>query len=117
METTLREELKVENIKFKRIALLEEDIFTYKLSHNPKALKRTDTRAKKHLEAFGELAVELDALRPDILEQKVKVAIENEIDIDLFNIEVDKNNTERVTLNELKSDVEEYIDTELQTGL
>jgi hypothetical protein len=98
MKTTLRDELCAGGVGFKRIALLREDIFTHRLPHNPDALKKTDTRAKKHLEAYGELAVELDALRPDVLEQKIKNAVEAEItdaeayneQIELYNREVDE---------------------------
>jgi len=105
MKTTLMEELGVNEIEFKRVALLREDIFTYHLPHNPDALKKTDTRAKKHLETYGELAVELDALRPDILERKIKDAIEAELDIDAFNQEVEKHNEEFDKLNNLKKRV------------
>lgn len=113
METTLRQELGAPCIEFKRIALLKEDIFTYKLPHNPKALKRTDTRANKHLEVYGELAVELDALRPNVLEQKIRSAIESELDIDAFNQEVEKNNSELELLGRLKNDVEVFMDSYL----
>jgi len=103
MKTTLREELGVNGIEFKRIALLEDDIFTYRLPHNPNALKKTDTRAKKHLEAYGEVAVELDALRPDILEQKVRDAINEEItDVEAYNNEVDLYNEEMDELGNLR---------------
>ena len=72
MKTTLKNELDVNGLEFKRVALLKDDISTYSLPHSPNALKKTDTRAKKHLKAYGELTVELDALRPDIMEQKIK---------------------------------------------
>ncbi len=113
METTLRQELDAPWVEFKRIALLEEDISTYKLPHNPKALKRTDTRANKHLEVYGELAVELDALRPDVLEQKIRRAIEDELNMEAFNQEVEKNNSELESLNKLKNDVEGFMDSYL----
>lgn len=108
MKTTLIEELGVDEIEFKRVALLREDIFAYNLPHSPDALKKTDTRAKKHLETYGELAVELDALRPDILERKITDAIEAELDIDAFNNEVEKYNEEVDKLNTLKKEVVEF---------
>ena len=107
MKTTLLEELGVNEIKFKRVALLKDDISVYNLPNNPAALKKTDTRAKKHLETYGELAVELDALRPDILERKIKDAIEAELDIDAFSQEVEKHNEEFDKLNNLKKKVME----------
>ena len=108
MRTTIVKELGVSGVEFNRVALLKEDIYTHKLPHNPKALKKKDTRAKKHLEAYGELAVELDALRPDILERKIRDAIKAEIDIDAFNNEVEKHNEEIDTLNNLKKRVMEF---------
>lgn len=105
MKTTLEEELKVDRIIFKRIALTKEDIFTYGLPHAPEALKLKDTRAKKYIETHGLLAVELDALRPDILEGKIRGSIEVELDIDLFNIEIEKHNGELDKLNILRDKV------------
>jgi hypothetical protein len=111
MKTTLVEELGMKEVEFKRVALLSEDIFAYNLPHNPDALKKSDTRAKKHLETYGELAVELDALRPDILEGKIKDAIEAEIDIDAFNNEVERHNEEFLKLNIFKQKVVNFIAT------
>lgn len=109
MKTTLRDELGIYGIVFKRVALLEEDIFTYRLPHSPNALKKTDTRARKHVEAYGELAVELDALRPDILEKKIKDAIEKELDVGAFNYEVKTYRTEFDKLNHLRERVIEFL--------
>lgn len=111
MKTTLNDELEVNRIEFKRIALLQEDIHEHKLPHNPDALKLTDTRARKHITAYGEVAVELDALRPDVLESKIKNAIEDEIDIDAFNAEVEEQNDEIDKLNTIKERVTDFLVT------
>lgn len=110
MKTTLQDELDIEGVEFKRIALLHGDIHTYQLPHNPRALKYTDTRAKKHVAVYGEIAVELDALPPSILEQKIKDAIESEIDIDAFNYEVKRYKEEVDSLNSLKERVVQLIE-------
>ncbi|HPZ08366.1 MAG TPA: hypothetical protein PL110_09645 [Candidatus Eremiobacteraeota bacterium] len=102
MKTTLREEMSVTGIKFKRIALLKNDIIKYHLPHNPDALKKTDTRARKHIEAYGELAVELDALRPDILEEKIKHSVERELDMKAFNKEIREHKNELALLKSKK---------------
>jgi len=89
MKITLKDEFGIKGLHFKRIALLKDDIFTYRLPHNPDALKRTGTRAKKHLKAYGDLAVELDALSPSVLEGKIKDSVTNEIkNIKAFNAEI-----------------------------
>lgn len=109
IKTSLREELGILGIGFKRIALLREDILRYKLPHNPNELKRSDPRASKHIEAYGELAVELDALRPDILEEKIRNAIEAELDIGAFNNEVEVYQLELNKLNRFKEKVTESL--------
>ena len=109
MKTTLINELGVDHIKFKRIALSKDDIFTYKLPHNPSAFKHSDSRAAKHLEQHGELAVELDALRPDVLEQKIMAAIEGELDMRLFRKQQYKEKSEMRELIELKTKVVDFI--------
>jgi len=109
METTLQDELNVTGINFKRVALLKDDIQKYKLPHSPEALKKTDTRAKNYVAEFGELAVELDALRPDILEKKITDAIYNEIDIEAFNQEQNLQSNEFDILNTLKTKIEKLV--------
>lgn len=79
-------------------------------------LRLADTRAKKHLETYGNLAVELDALRPDILERKIKDAIEAEIDIEAFNNEVEKHNEELDKLNNLKKRVMRFTASVFEGG-
>ena len=109
MEITLKDELKVEGINFKRVALLKEDIAKYRLPHSPEALKKTDTRASKHIAEYGELAVELDALSPPILEQKIRESIEEVIDMELYIEEIDNNLEELDKLNTIKGQVTELI--------
>ena len=75
------------DVVFKRVALLKEDIFGHSLPHNPKAIKKKDTRCAKHLAEHGELAVELDALPPAVLEEKIRDAIQTELDMDAFHVE------------------------------
>jgi len=110
MRTTLGEEMKVYRTEFKRIALLKEDISKYNLPHSPDALKKTDTRARKHVETYGELAVELDALRPDVLQDKIKTAIESELDVKAFNAQIKIERKEIDMLNKLKINIENIIE-------
>lgn len=109
MKTTLQNEMGTRKIDFKRIALTEEQIQMYKLPNNPRALKSTDTRAQKHIEKYGSLAVELDALRPDTLTYIVTNAIESEIDAELFLMEKETEEYEFDKLNNLKEKVKNLI--------
>lgn len=112
MKTTLTGELEIHGIGFKRIALNKEDIFANNLPHDPDALKESDTKARKFKEKYGTYAVELDALKPDVLEQKIKDAIESELDIEAFNYEVRKHNSEIDLLNNLRTKVIEFMEGE-----
>lgn len=103
METTLEDEMGVYGVEFKRIALLKDDIAKYKLPHNPDALKKSDTRTEKHLLAYGDITVELDALPPAVLEEKIREAIEAEIDMDLFNEENTKFSADLLDLSNLRN--------------
>jgi len=105
MGTTLREEMGIEDLRIEKIALSLEDISRYHLPHDPRALKKSDTRAQKHVERFGELAVELDALSPAVLEEKIRSSIESELALDLFNWEKEKEAEEVEGLQELKARV------------
>ena len=62
-------------------ALTPEQVEQFGLPHSVDALKKTDSRAKKYMEVFGNLAVELDSLRPATLEDLVRDAIEAELDL------------------------------------
>lgn len=110
MEITLREELLAEGIEFKRVALLKEDISRYRLPHSPEPLKKTDSRASKHIEQYGELAVELDALPPAVLEEKIRTAIERELDMEAYRDEVAENSRELDKLNTIKSRVVKLVE-------
>lgn len=110
MKTTLTLEMELKGVIFRRIALTQDDIFRYKLPHNPTALKTTDTRAQKHLEQYGALAVELDALRPDILEKKIRDAIEVELDMDLFKTQQRKETKDKVELTRLKKKIMNFME-------
>lgn len=96
MQTTLEMEMDLHGVEFKRIALTKDDIYKYKLPHDPAALKKSDTRAKKHIDKYGFLAVEIDALHPEVLEQKIRDAIECELNFDRLKVQ------ESIYLQELK---------------
>jgi hypothetical protein len=112
METTLIDEMDAPRIEFKRIALTPEQIEEYQLPHNPSALKRSDTRAQKHIEEYGYLAVELDALRPDTLTKIATEAIENEIDTVTYQDEIDIEKIERTQLKMKKEHILELLSKE-----
>lgn len=108
MKTTFKDEMDID-IECKRIALLKGDISKYKLPHDPTAIKAKDTRSKKHIEQYGNLAVELDALRPDVLEKKIRDAIESCIDMTNFQHEQNIQAVELAELSQKKKDIIELL--------
>ena len=109
MLETIQDEMDCDGIEYKRIALTKQDIHEYNLPHDPNAVKQTDTRYTKFVQQHGEYAVELDALPPDILENKIIEAIENEIDLDLFAQQKQFEEKEIDELIDLKREAREHI--------
>lgn len=96
MLETLRIEMGLgELVEGKRCALNLEHVEAYGLPLNPDALKPTDTRAKKYMARFGDLAVELDALPPATLESLVRGAIEINLDLSKYEVERQRGEQER----------------------
>jgi len=104
------EEMNVYDIQFERVALSMEDIEEYDLPHNPSALKHSDSRAAKPVEEHGEVAVELDALPPNVLEEKIRKAIDGHIDIDALNAQWWEQDLELDELTNLRDKVLAFIE-------
>ena len=84
---------------FEMVSLTREDIETYKLP--PAPAKRLDTRFNSFVQEHGDISVELDALPPNILEEKIKESILKNIDIDKYQIRLDQEKTERKEIEKL----------------
>lgn len=90
-------------LEVERVALTPEQLADYELPHDPRALKKTDSRAQKFIHAYGEYAVELDALNPPILERLVHEAVGRRLDEVLFDEEVRKQAREREEIRDRAS--------------
>jgi hypothetical protein len=95
-----------------RVALTADQILEYRLPPIP--VKRSDARSEGFLEEYGDKTVELDALDPNLLQQMVKDAIVEQIDVKLWNIRIRKIEELRNWIKEKLSDIEEIIDSELK---
>ncbi len=82
-----------------KVALTKEDVINYQLP--PDFTKRTDTRAKKFIEKNGDMAVELDALPIDILQEKIENSIIENMDIEALKEVEAKERKERERLSKL----------------
>lgn len=60
-------------IKFEKIAITKDQIEKYDLPPLPS--KKSDSRARKFIEQYGDKTVELDAIEPNILQEIIKKAI------------------------------------------
>jgi hypothetical protein len=73
-----------EALRIVPIGLTKKQINQYNLPPNP--TKLTDSRAKKYISKHGRTCWEVDALKPQTLTAIVESHIQNEIDMDLYNL-------------------------------
>jgi hypothetical protein len=69
--------------ELKRLAIFKSDISQFNLP--PLRIKQTDSNAWKFQAKYGDDCVELDALPPDVLRERIKEAVEGLIDFSLWN--------------------------------
>ena len=82
------------------IALTKSQIDQYEPPPNP--AKRTDTRFAKFSDAHGDTSWEVDALPPEVLNEILTNSIEENIDRDLYDEIIEKEESGRVRLMGLK---------------
>lgn len=68
--------------KISKVAINRKDIDEYHLP--PVPTKDTDTRQRAHVEKYGDVAVELDALPLPVLRDRIKNAVEDRLDMEAF---------------------------------
>jgi hypothetical protein len=69
--------------KIEKIALTREQVEEYHLPFD--FTKKTDARASKFIDKYGDMAVELDALPIQVLQELIKENIEKYLDAKAFN--------------------------------
>ena len=65
--------------EFVRCALTQDDLARYNLPAD--FTKVTDTRRAAFVAKYGDVAVELDALPPDVLQQRLRLEVEARMDL------------------------------------
>lgn len=80
-----------------KVALTKRDVLEYNLP--PDFTKKTDTRSQAFIARHGDMAVELDALPLPVLQQKIREAIEANLDLSSFEAvrEIEAQETERLS--------------------
>jgi hypothetical protein len=84
----------------KRLAIFKRDIADYRLP--PLRIKQTDSNAATFAKKYGNKCVELDALPPDVLRERIREAVEDLIDLDVWN---QAKSTEKVEFESIQSTV------------
>ena len=82
-----------------KVALTKEDVLAYNLP--PDFTKKTDTRARKFIEQYGDMAVELDALPLPVLQQKIEDSVEENLDLSAFDETLSQQEAEQERLLKL----------------
>ncbi|MGD0576507.1 MAG: hypothetical protein ABSA74_00315 [Candidatus Staskawiczbacteria bacterium] len=85
---------------FETVSLTREEISKYRLP--PALTKKSDSRSKKFVKAHGDIAVELDALPPDVLEKNIIRNIQKYLDVEQFKKDLAVEKAERKELNQLQ---------------
>ena len=116
MKTTLEDEMDLDGVIYKKVALSKEDITKYDLPHDPNAVKKTDSRYQKFVEKWELYAVELDALPPDVLQNRIRQAIESHIDMELFDIQKATAEEEETKLLDFREKAKSWIYSEWEAG-
>lgn len=84
---------------FEKVALTREDIDYYNLP--PNLIKRSDSRARNFISRHGDLSVELDALPPDVLLQKVEDSIVKHLDMTKYEKQLERELEDKEQIEEL----------------
>jgi hypothetical protein len=71
-----------EDVAIEKCALTKEQVIHYNLPSDP--TKKTDPRAAKFVDRYGDICVELDSLRPDVLRSMIDAAIKSSINWDIW---------------------------------
>jgi hypothetical protein len=105
IKQTLEDEMDLWGVEYHRVALTPDQIMDYELPHDPQAVKITDKRYRRYVQRFGDLAVELDALHPQVLRELAIEAIESHFDMNLFQEQMEVEQMEQVRLASLKEKI------------
>ena len=100
---SMRDDFGIKNITSKKVALTNEDIDKYDLPSDMDA-KVTSANYEKFIERYGsDRVVELDAAPVELLQEKLRDAVEDFLDMDEFNAQKELQNQEAVKIQAYRS--------------
>ncbi len=86
---SMRDDFGLTNIKCHKVAISGQDVIDYNLPSDLEA-KETSPNYKKFVERHGIHVAELDAAPVELLQEKLRAAIENCIDMEVFEAELEE---------------------------
>jgi ParB-like chromosome segregation protein Spo0J len=98
---SMRDDFGIDNIVPIKVALTGEQVELLNLPPNLTA-KETSSRRKRFVERHGENVFELEAIPPATLQQYLRGAIENVIDLDAYNAEVEREKQDAAYLDTVR---------------
>jgi hypothetical protein len=103
------------SVDFTRVAVNPINVIAHDLPNDPKAGKKKDKRYKKHVERFGEVFVELDALEPSHLERLVRGTLEGIFDMEALQEQRTIEKKEKERLYKVRQKIASVINQEFGT--
>jgi hypothetical protein len=104
---TLTDELELYMVKYYRAGINPEHFEI--IQANPVPVKPGDPRSRRFIKQYGETAYELDAFHPEQLQKLVRASIEAFTDMSEYDENAEQEMFDIDTIEELKVDVEKYI--------
>jgi len=89
--------------EFEKVAITMEQINEYDIP--PMPTKRSDARSAKFVERYGDVAVELDAIEPDTLQNIIATSIDKHFDDDEYDKTTKRQDKEQKTIKKMIEDV------------
>ena len=93
--------------KVERIALSMEQVQQY--NPPPCPAKETDTRVEKYKQQYGDLSWELDALRPEVIEELIDTNVKRYLDLSEFESILEREQEERAELRRVADNYEAIV--------
>ena len=93
--------------KVERIALSMEQVQQY--NPPPCPAKETDTRVERYKQQYGDLSWELDALRPEVIEELIDTNVKRYLDLSEFASILEREEEERAELRKVADNYEAIV--------
>lgn len=105
---SMRDDFDIDNIVPLKVAISAADVEQYNLPSDMDA-KTTSTNYRRFVEAHGTKVAELDAAPIDLLQRKLREAIEGSLDMDAFRVEQEQERKDAAEIRAMKKAIVEFI--------